>query len=260
MNTLVFLKFIGTLALPPASLLLGMVIAGIFLLFGSRRFAKFIFAFSIVQLLLLCTAPVADALIWPLQWQAIAEARKAKPCCYDAIVVLGGAIAPPEGSYSPNPSITPASNRLWEASRLYKAGAAPHIIVSGGDFNNTEASDMSEARFMRVFLMDLGVPSQAILEEGAARNTIENIVNVRAVVKGGPVALVTSAYHMPRSLRLARRYGLDASAFPVEFHSHSGGAPWSVFLPSSSAMLSSKAALWEYMALIFDRRGPEPKP
>lgn len=260
MNTLVFLKFIGTLALPPASLLLGIVIAGIFRLLGFRRFGKFVFAVSIVQFLLLCTSLVSDALIWPLQRQAIAEARKAKPCCYDAIVVLGGAIAPPEGSYSPNPSVTPASNRLWQAARLYKAGAAPHIIVSGGDFNKTEASDTSEAKYMRVFLMDLGVPSQAILEEGAARNTIENIVNVRAMVKGGPVALITTAYHMPRSLRLARRYGLDASAFPVEFHSQSGGAPWSVFLPSASAMMSSSAALWEYMALIFDRRGPAPTP
>ena len=123
-----------------------------------------------------------------------------------------------------------------------------------------DRSDTSEAKYMRVFLMDLGVPSEAILEEGAARNTIENIVNVRTMVKGGPVALITSAYHMPRSLRLARRYGLDASAFPVEFHSQSGGAPWSVFLPSGGAMMTSSAALWEYMALVFDRRGPQPKP
>ena len=74
------------------------------------------------------------------------------------------------------------------------------------------------------------------------------------MVKNGSVALVTSAYHMPRALRLAREYGLNASAFPTEWHSESGGAPWSVFLPSGSAMATSGIALWEYMALLFDGR------
>ena len=133
MNTFIFLKFLGTLALPPASLVPGFVVAGILAVLRYRRAARLIVVLTVVQLLVLSTAPVADMLIWPLQRQALAEARAAKPCCYDAIVVLGGAIAGPEGSYSPTPSITPASNRLWEAARLYKAGAAPHIIVSGGE-------------------------------------------------------------------------------------------------------------------------------
>ena len=42
------------------------------------------------------------------------------------------------------------------------------------------------------------------MDEGKALNTIENIRNVRAMVGDGRVALVTSAYHMPRALQIAR--------------------------------------------------------
>ena len=92
MNTFIFLKFLGTLALPPASLVPGFVVAGILAVLRYRRTARLIAVLTVVQLLVLSTAPVADMLIWPLQRQALAEARAAKPCCYDAIVVLGGAI------------------------------------------------------------------------------------------------------------------------------------------------------------------------
>lgn len=260
MNTFIFLKFLGSFALPPASLLLGMIFAGICALFGFRRFAKLIAALSVLQLLVLSTAPAADALIGPLQNEAFAEAQAAKPCCYDAIVVLGGAIAGPQLPYSPNPALTPSSDRLWQAARLYRHGAAPKIIVSGGNFAHEGMSDKSEAKFMRLFLMELGVPAEAIVEEGSARNTIENIANVREMVKGGSVALVTSGYHMPRALRIARRSGLNAAAFPVEWHRESDGALWSVFLPSVSAMSTSNLAIWEYMALLFDGRGAPRKP
>lgn len=254
MNTFIFLKFLGTLALPPASLVPGFLVAGILALLKHRRAASFVAVLTVAQLLLLSTAPVADMLIWPLQRQALAEARAAKPYFYGAIVVLGGAIAGPELPYNPNPSLTPSSDRLWQAARPSKKGVAPKIIVSGGNYGHDGPTEHSEARYMRGFLIDLGVPPEAIEEEGSARNTIENIANVRAMVKGGSVALVTSAYHMPRSLRLAREYGLNAAAFPTEWHSESGGAPWSVFLPSGSAMATSGLALWEYMALLFDGR------
>ena len=63
---------------------------------------------------------------------------------------------------------------------------------------------------MRQFLVALGVPESAIVMEGKSMNTIENMQETRALVGTGRVALVTSGYHMPRALRLARKAGLDA--------------------------------------------------
>ena len=70
---------------------------------------------------------------------------------------------------------------------------------------------------MRQFLVALGVPEDRIVMEGKSLNTIENMRETRALVGTARVALVTSGYHMPRALRLARRAGLNAEAFPTDW-------------------------------------------
>ena len=132
---------------------------------------------------------------------------------------------------------------------------APRIIVSGGSFVAQQGGPAAtEAAAMRQFLMDLGVPSSAILEEGMSLNTIENMANVRALVGDKPVALVTSGFHMPRVLRLARRSGLNASAFPTDWRVPvDARVPWENWLPGIGAQAHSGLALWEYAAY-FDFR------
>jgi uncharacterized SAM-binding protein YcdF (DUF218 family) len=146
---------------------------------------------------------------WRLQDEARTAAKAAPACCHDAIVVLGGGIGPATPPV-PEP-FTDSAERIWHAARLYRRGLAPRIIASGGG-----AADMSEAEAMRLFLTDLGVPAQAIVLEANSLNTIENIRHVRTQVKDGRVALVTSATHMPRALRLARTAGLNVAAFPTD--------------------------------------------
>ena len=108
---------------------------------------------------------------------------------------------------------------------------------------------------MRVFLMALGVPADAITDEGAALNTIENIRNVRAIIGKGRVALVTSAYHMPRALQLAARGGLDVGAFPTDYQAvPTARLPWDNWLPSIAGLSQSNLALREIIALNLDYR------
>ena len=77
---------------------------------------------------------------------------------------------------------------MWQAARLYRRGLAPRIIVSGGSFLAKHGGPpTSEADAMRIFLLDLGVPSEAIVDEPEALNTMENIRNVRAMVGDGLV-------------------------------------------------------------------------
>src|SRR6185503_7345449 len=130
------------------------------------------------------------------------------------------------------------------------------IIVSGGSFVAARGGPpATEAEAMRVFLLDLGVPTDAITDEGKALNTIENIRNVRAIVGNARVALVTSAFHMPRALQLAARAGLEVGAFPTDYF---GGPPpltsWEYWLPSLGALQVSTMALREIVALNFDFR------
>jgi uncharacterized SAM-binding protein YcdF (DUF218 family) len=136
------------------------------------------------------------------------------------------------------------------------ARRAPRIIVSGGSFLAQHGGPpTTEAEAMRVFLLDLGVPAEAITDEGRALNTIENIRNVREIVGAGRVALVTSAYHMPRALRIARQAGLEAGAFPTDFHAvRATRVPWDNWLPSIGGLHQSTLALREIVALNLDFR------
>ena len=253
MSLYVFLKFLGRSALPPASLAIGLVLGGLLWLVGWRRLGKFVAAAALIETAVFSLAPVANLLMQPLQDEARAEAQAAPACCYEAIVVLGGAIAPANPPIVPEPGLVGGSDRLWKAARLYHRGVAPRIIVSGGTFSSIEGEPQSESAVMRMFLKDLGVPNEAIIEESKSLNTMENVAFVRELVGDKPVALVTSAFHMPRALRIAREAGLKASAFPNEWR-YAGGDPWDRYLPSLDAVSMSGLALWEYMALAFDGR------
>lgn len=258
MDTFVLLKFLGQLALPPASLALGLIVAGVLAVLGLRRLSRLVVVLAIAELLVLSLPPVADALMMPLQEEARAAAKAAPACCYDAIVVLGGGISPAAPPYIPEPDLNDSADRIWQAARLFHRGAAPRIIVSGGNPRAEAggAAVMSEAQAMRIFLLDLGVPGGAIVIEDGSLNTIQNIRGVRELVKGGRVALVTSASHMPRALRLARTAGLDVAAFPTDWLAPAEiRASWENWLPSLNALSMSSGALWEIMAKTFDRRG-----
>lgn len=128
----------------------------------------------------------------------------------DAIVILGGGM---RGStnlvYS---EMWSAADRVWHAARLYHAGKAPVVIPSGTD----------EVWHSVPLLIDLGVPREAIRVENAARNTEENAILTGRLVRELRVAgttnrpvrvlLVTSAWHMRRSMLQFERSGVEAIA------------------------------------------------
>ena len=161
------------------------------------------------------------------------------------------AAAPPDGL------ATEAGDRVWYAARLYHRGIAKKIIVSGGSFAPySEAPATSEAEAMRRFLIDLGVPSEAIVLEANSLNTLQNIRNVRQMVGDARVALVTSGYHMPRALMLARHSDLNVGAFPTDWRAPAPiRSAWDNWVPSVDAMAWSSISLREHMALLLDHRG-----
>jgi uncharacterized SAM-binding protein YcdF (DUF218 family) len=256
MDTFAFLKIFAVLLTPPASLAVGALLALVLLAFRWRRLALLVLVLAVAHVVILSFQPVGDALMGSLERRARAAAALAPPCCYDAIVVLGGGIAPAHPPEMPEPDLNEGADRIWQAARLWKRGAAPRIIVSGGSFLAQHGGPgLTEADAMRVFLIDLGVPADAITDEGKALNTIENIRNVRAIIGNGRVALVTSAYHMPRAMQLAAQAGLDVGAFPTDYQVvPATRLPWDNWLPSIDGMNLSNLALREIIALNLDYR------
>lgn len=257
MDTFTLLKYLTQFAMPPASMAVGLLLAGVLALVGLRRFGMTVAVFAIAQTLVMSFPPVADALLESLQEKAHAAETQAPTCCYEAIVVLGGGMTPAVPPYLMEPDLADAADRVWYAARLYHRGVARRIIVSGGSLLVQKSGPaVNEAEAMRQFLVDLGVPAEAIVSEGNSLNTLENIRNVRAMVGDARVALITSAYHMPRALKIARQGNLNVGAFPTDWRLPAEIRPsWENWVPSIAAMAWSSVSLREHIALLLDRRG-----
>lgn len=163
-----------------------------------------------------------------------------------AIVVLGGGIAPPSGK-STEINLNAAADRVWFAARLFHAGKAPLVLVSGG--SDPERDAYSEARASAIFLVDLGVPAQTIVLEEASRNTRQNAAFSAALLKArgiNHILLVTSALHMPRAMALFAAQGLQATPAPTDFEAIQSPPPGVLaWLPDAQALDGSGRAMKE---------------
>ena len=173
----------------------------------------------------------------------------------DAIVLLGGGTsAIPE--VSPYAELHEAADRVWHAARLYRAGKAPLVVPTG---SGEELSAVP-------LLVDLGVPREAIRVENAARNTEENAKFVQGLLlsqsnnqaveqsnnRKPKVLLVTSSYHMRRSLLMYRRYapGLEIVPAAIDYQATLARAAPTLgnipeVYPDANALMLSKQSLKE---------------
>ena len=115
----------------------------------------------------------------------------------DCIIVLG--------------SIKAAKYRVPVAVQAYKAGRASKIMLCGGKLRVFPDGIYSEAEHMRQAALTLGVAEEDIILENKSQNTVENILfslielqRASWLNKVRRVLLVTTAYHMRRSLAIAR--------------------------------------------------------
>lgn len=141
-------------------------------------------------------------------------------------------------------------NRLITGLRLQKRLDIP-IIISGGQVFTDSGT---EAAVAKKVLLELGVSSQQILTDTKARNTTENAVNVAVLCheeQWRKIVLVTSAFHMPRSVLNFADKGLDIVPFPCDYQL-SGKMQLSIFnfMPQGFALELSAMALKEYLGLM----------
>ena len=101
------------------------------------------------------------------------------------------------------------------SSTLYEDGVAPLIVVTGGK----QPSDrFTEAEASAQYLVDRGVPSEAIAMEGAGRTTYQSLAGAAELLdqRGlDRVVLVTDPYHALRSRLIAQDVGLTAYVSPT---------------------------------------------
>ncbi|HEX4844149.1 MAG TPA: YdcF family protein [Limnobacter sp.] len=241
-------KYIIWLASPLGVWLVLMVLAYIGLL-GRRRLRMFALWVAQVQLIVFSLPAVADVLLGALEKEALAlQAAKPLPAQVDAIVVLGGGL---DGAYPdvrPLPDLNDSADRMWVGARLYAQGLAPRVVVSGGSFG-ADPRKLPEAPGMAQLMQALGVPPQSIVQEPQSRTTLENAQYTLALL-GKPqprVALVTSGFHMGRSVALFQRAGFEVYPVVADLRVVPEQRDWWDHLPKPMALDESTLAIKEYL-------------
>jgi len=130
------------------------------------------------------------------------------------IAVLGGGHNYIPGWAASNELSASALSRIVEAVRLAHRMPGARLVVSGPP---DPEGGPSHAHVLADTAVALGVARERIIEIDTARDTEAEAAAIRVIAGNSPVALVTSAWHIPRGMALCRRQGLDVFACPADY-------------------------------------------
>ena len=210
-------KVLWALAQPGNLLMLGLAGGAVLLLtrwrrLGSRLVVGFAAVFAVVGSL-----PVGAWLLLPLENRF--PANPPLPDRLAGVIVLGGATEPDLTAGRGQPALKEAAERLTALVALSQHMADLKVVHTGGS-GELLGSPLSEAEVVARFLGEQGVDPARVIFEDRSRNTWENAVFTRELVRpeaGSCWLLVTSAWHMPRSVGVFRRAGWQVLPYPVDF-------------------------------------------
>lgn len=170
---------------------------------------------GLALMFLLLASPLGHMPLWVLEQRF--------PTCdfeqleVDAVAVLGGAIKTNLSNQTGQLAVGNSGERLITLARLAQAPDAPLLIASGGTF--ALQGRRNEAEWLSQWLEQIGVPEGRVAFEGASLNTYQNALGIRDLLpeQARHLAVVTSAFHMPRAVGVFRAAGFEVTACPVDF-------------------------------------------
>jgi len=137
------------------------------------------------------------------------------------------------------------ADRVTHTIQLYKLGLIKKILVSGGSGKLLKQDEPEANKFKKVMLM-AGVNELDIIIENKTRNTYESAVAVKKIldslqVKSEDCLLITSAFHMRRSMACYRKAGLMIEPFSTDFY----GIADKPFIPTIFIPAIQGFIIWE---------------
>jgi uncharacterized SAM-binding protein YcdF (DUF218 family) len=210
-------KTIGTMLLP-VNFLIEVGVLGAVLGVRLKTFGRRLLITSIALFAICGFSPLGKWLLYPLEqrfppW----DAARGAP---DGIIVLGGAIDPALSAAHGRAAFIRAADRIVATAALARQYPNARILFSGGNANLVSDDSAREADYAIAVFESLGIPRERLTMERRSRNTLENAEFSKAVANpkaGERWLLVTSAYHMPRSIGLFRKAGFAVEPYPVDW-------------------------------------------
>jgi uncharacterized SAM-binding protein YcdF (DUF218 family) len=242
----------------PTTVVLLLLAGGVALLWFTRRQreGKILVSASLAALVFMTSNLLIDAFNRPLEHYpplypraALDMALAAAPKPPRIILVLGGGdVADPR--VPPNDQLSDSGlSRLIEGIRLQRELPGSHLVLSGGYGHGIKHAD----RLGAVATM-LGVKPEEMELDRTAWDTEQEAANIARRIGRDPFLLVTSAFHMPRSMGLFRKAGTSPIAAPTHHISiESPGVELLELFPDPQAIDNFQAGLHEYIGMLWSK-------
>lgn len=242
-------KLLLTLLLPPAGLFLLALLGGL-LWRSRRRLGQLLLAVSLAGLLAFSIGPLAEQLIGPLENQ-YPPLRIVPPQAAAVVVLTCGTLDLSQRGLGGVPDGLSAL-RLNEAIRIHRQLAGLPLVICGGR-GDPARPQLSSGRAMANMAISLGVDPQHLILEEESYNTQEGARQVKRLLPrpdgvAPNIVLVTSAFHMGRSVRFFENAGFKVVAAPCDFRAQAGGGNLAALIPSAEAFNIAADAIYEYLA------------
>ncbi|NIA09728.1 MAG: envelope biogenesis factor ElyC [Nitrospiraceae bacterium] len=240
-------KIISPLFLP-VPICLEILLTGLVLLWFTRRqkLGKVIVSIGVILLASLSFDAISNNLLRPLEHKYPPLLKLEDVRGIKWIVVLGG-------GHQSDPNIPSTSQlsdasiaRLVEGIRLYRMLPGSKLILSGG----SAFDPVPDAGIMADVARAIGVNEQDLILESVSRDTKDEARLIQEIVGKERFILVTSAFHMPRSMALFEKHGMRPIPAPTEYLAkESRKISPSMFFPSADSLEKVERAFHEYLGL-----------
>lgn len=214
--------------------------------------------FSALALLYLCTNSflmdeVARA------WEPVTPDYYMTNEKYDVAIVLGGIGRIDERQKRFDFGYS--GDRLFQTLELYHRGRVKQILFSGGS-GSIRYPEHKEALYVKKYLNTIHIPDSALIIESESKNTYENAAYSKKILDSlkfnGSILLVTSAFHMPRSMATFKKAGFT-NVTPYLTNRISGPRrfDWDhCFIPNSDALITWNMLVHEWLGyLVYKIKG-----
>ena len=231
----------------PLNWLIGLFIAGILL--RKKKYSQKILISSLAFMILLTNPLIIDIVLNQWEYDRVNYSEQGE---YQIGIVLGGFTKTTEFPRD-RVHFQKGADRLLHAVDLYKLGKIKKILISGGT-SRIIGEKRKEAENILPFLIRLGIPKKDILIEKESRNTHENALFSKDILKNRPgkYLLITSAFHMKRAKACFDKVGIATDAFPTDYYAQK--FYWSAhntIIPRPNAFHYWSILIKEWVGLVF---------
>jgi len=238
------------IVISPDSLLVILAIVGLALLYiGSYKKAKAFLGIMVFIMVMIAIFPAGEWLLSPLEMRFATNPEL--PDKVDGVIVLSGAEDPYSSAMWNQVELGGAAERDFAFMRFIRQYPDARHVFTGGN-GSLKNQQYKAAHVAQRLFAGLGFDTSKIIFEENSKNTFENVKFSKNLVKPKPNEtwiLITTSWHMPRSVGIFEKFEWPVIAYPVDHYTD----PQNLFRVSwnfSKNLSFLKMAIKEWVGLV----------